>query len=138
MRAATMMLTALVLIAPGAALAKGPVPDQAGGGSLPLADVLEIAKPYPNLTLQVRLQLVRANVKRDQVVCTGGRFGQRWATLNGARLAPYECAIGKRTLVVTANQTFFDKNGRKLTAADPALPVKATKVKETGLAWKWK
>jgi hypothetical protein len=129
---------AALCIAIPAASAKVVAPGLSGGGSLPLADVVEIAKPYPNLTLQVRLQLVRASLKREQVVCTASRFGNQWTNLGGARLAPYECPIGKRTLVVTANQIFYDRNGRKVAPGDPELMRKAAKVKENGLVWRWK
>jgi hypothetical protein len=125
-------------LAASAAQAKVATPGLAEGGNLPLADILDIAKPYPNLTLQVRLQLVRANLRRDQVACTGSRFGNEWTNLGGARLAPYACPIGKRTLAITANQIYFDKNGRKVSAGDPDLMKKAAKVKENGLVWRWK
>jgi len=127
----------LVLTA-AAASAKVAAPGLSGGGSVPLVEVLDLAKPYPNLVLQVRLQLVRANLKREQVVCTGSRFGNQWVALGGARLAPYECPIGKRRLIITANQSYFDKNGRKVKPNDPDLMHKAAKVKESGLAWQWK
>ncbi|MEQ1614387.1 MAG: hypothetical protein ABL904_16695, partial [Hyphomicrobiaceae bacterium] len=118
--------------------AKVAAPGLSGGGSVPLAEVLDLAKPYPNLVMQVRLQLVRANLKREQVVCNGSRFGSQWSTLGGARLAPYACVIGKRTVVIDGNQSYFDRNGRKVKADDPDLPRKAAKVKETGLKWQWK
>lgn len=134
------ILVTLVLLAMStvSATAKVTTTGVVGGGSLPLADVLEVAKPYPNLILQVRLQLVRANLKRDQVVCAARRFGPEWPALGGGRLAPYECAIGKRTLVVTATQIYFDRNGRKVSASDADLARKAARLKENGLTWSWK
>ena len=129
----------LASVAVPAALAKEPLPPGiTGGGSLPLADVLDVVKPYPNLVVQVRLQLVRANVSRDKVVCSGRRLGNDWPVLGGARVAPYECPIGKRTLMITATQTYFDRNGHKLRTSDPELPRKAAKVKESGVTWRWK
>ena len=134
-----LIATTFASLSPGVVLAKEPQPPGiGGGGSLPLTDVLEVVKPYPNLVVQVRLQLVRANVSRDKVVCSGRRFGNDWPALGGARIAPYECPIGKRTLVVTAGQTFYDRNGHKLRPTDPELPRKAAKVKESGVAWRWK
>jgi hypothetical protein len=120
------------------AMAKVVTPGLSGGGSLPLTEVLELAKPYPNLVMQVRLQLVRANLKREQVVCSGRRFGNQWTALGGARLAPYECVIGKRTLMIDARQSYFDGNGRKVKVDDPQLMSKAAKVTESSLAWRWK
>jgi hypothetical protein len=137
MRRLALLTTCLVLTSMPLA-AKVAVPALSGGGSLPLAEVIDLAKPYPNLVLQVRLQLVRANLKREQVMCSGTRFGSQWTNLGGTRLAPYECAIGKRTLVVTANQTYLDRNGRKVKPEDPDIVRKAAKVRETGLTWKWK
>jgi hypothetical protein len=120
------------------ASAQRPAPAVTQGGSLPLGAVLDVAKPYPNLLLQVRLQLVRANLKRDAVMCGAGRHDARWVRLGGARLAPYECKIGSRTLVITAAQTYFDQNGKRLTPSDAATPAKAAKLKESGLKWSWK
>jgi hypothetical protein len=108
------------------------------GGSMPLEAVLAVAKPYPNLLLQVRLQLVRANLKRDAVACGAGRYDARWTQLRGARLAPYECKIGRQTLVITAAQTYYDRNGKRLAPADATTPAKAANVKESGLKWSWK
>jgi hypothetical protein len=124
------------------ALAQRPTPPQfpppTQGGSMPLEAVLAVAKPYPNLLLQVRLQLVRANLKRDAVTCGAGRYDARWTQLSGARLAPYECKIGRQTLVISAAQTFYDRNGKRLAPGDVTTPAKAAKVKESGLKWSWK
>ncbi len=141
MRRSTILIFASVVLNVAGAhvsFAKTPAPGLSGGGSVPLADVLEVAKPYPNLVLQVRLQLVRANVKREQVVCSGARYSPTWANLGGARLAPYECKIGRRTLVVDAAQNYFDRNGRKVKIDDPDVMRKAAKVTEKGLTWRWK
>jgi hypothetical protein len=121
-----------------AADAQRPTPPVVQGGSMPLEAVLAVAKPYPNLLLQVRLQLVRANLKRDAVTCGAGRYDARWTQLSGARLAPYECKIGKQTLMISAAQTYYDRNGKRLAPADVTTPAKAVKVKESGLKWSWK
>jgi hypothetical protein len=120
------------------ASAERAVPPVTQGGSLPLEAVMTVARPYPNLLLQVRLELVRANLKRDAVTCAAGRYDNRWTLLSGARLAPYECKIGTRTLMISAAQTYYDRNGKRLPAADPATPAKAAKVKESGLKWSWR
>jgi hypothetical protein len=108
------------------------------GGSLPLAEVLDLAKPYPNLVTQVRLRLVASNLKKEQVTCSGQRLANTWPQLAGRRLAPYSCTIGRRTVTITADQLFYDKAGYKLKAGDPDLAVKATKVVESRLKWSWK
>lgn len=136
MRALIVPVVLLALAAPAAA--KTPLPGLAGGGSLPLGDVVAIAKPYPNLVLQIRLQLVRAGTSADKVVCTGRRYSNMWTALGGAKAAPYECQIGRRTLAVSANQTYFDRNGHRLNESDPDLPRKAVRVQERALSWRWK
>jgi hypothetical protein len=118
--------------------AQRPTPPVTQGGSMPLEAVMAVAKPYPNLLLQVRLQLVRANLKRDAVTCGAGRHDARWTQLSGARLAPYECKIGNQTLLISAAQTYYDRNGKRLPPADVTTPTKAAKVKESGLKWSWK
>jgi hypothetical protein len=113
-----------------------PVPGQ--GGSIPLDEVLAVAKPYPNLTTQVRLRLIASNTSKDKVTCSAQRFANTWTGLGGARLAPYVCPIGKRTLTITAEPTYYDKAGYKLKSNDIALAVKAAKVVESRLKWSWK
>ena len=128
----------IVAVAATTAAARVATPGLSGGGSLPLDDILVLAKPYPNLVMQVRLELVRAGLKREQVTCSGARFGNQWTSLGGARLAPYQCPIGKRTLVVEARQSYFDRNGRRVKPDDLDLMRKAATVRETGLTWQWK
>ncbi len=108
------------------------------GGSLSLGEVLDVAKPYPNLTTQVRLRLIASNTTKDKVTCSAQRFSNTWTGLSGARLAPYVCPIGKRTLTITTEPTYYDKAGYKLKPSDPALAVKAAKVTESRLKWSWK
>jgi hypothetical protein len=124
-------------LAATSATARGPTPGIAGGGSRPLTEIIDLARPYPNLVLQMRLQLVRANLKREQVSCAGGRYSAQWSTLGGGRLAPYTCPIGKRTLRIEAAQTYFDRNGRKIKVTDPEVMARAATVKESALTWQW-
>ena len=107
-------------------------------GSLPLTDVMSRLKSYPNLVMQVRLQLVRAGKKRDEVTCIGQRFGSHWVKLGGARALPYECPIGKRTLLIKGTLVYEDASGRRLKDNDPDLPRKAARVRETRVTWTWR
>jgi hypothetical protein len=138
MKIQVLAASASLLMAAIPASAQRPTPPVTQAGLMPLEAVLAVAKPYPNLLLQVRLQLVRANLKRDAVTCGAGRYDARWTQLGGTRLAPYECKIGKQTLVITAAQTYYDRNGKRLVPADVTTPAKAAKVKESGLKWSWK
>ena len=107
-------------------------------GPVTLNDVLELARPYPNLVFEIRAELVRAGLRRDDVVCDGWRFGADWGRLVGARSQPYDCRIGRRTLVVSARQTFYDANGHKLAGDDPQLRRRAARLVESGLQWRWR
>ena len=104
---------------------------------VPLADVLALAKGYPNLVQQVRLELVRAGVKREAVTCQARRLPSTFGKLGGTSVAPYRCGIGKRTLEITARQTFYDANGHKL-ADGAAIAARAVRVAQTNLAWGWR
>ncbi len=106
-------------------------------GSVPLGAVVALAKPYPNLLLEIRLQLLRANLKRDTVACQASELDTPWTKLNGVRLGPYTCRLGTRTLTVTTVPVYYDQRGKRLDARDPALAAKTTKVTETQLKWRW-
>ncbi len=110
----------------------------AQGGSLPLDDVMTRMKSYPNLVMQIRLQLLRARKKRNEVVCVGSRFGNHWLKLGGARTLPYECPIGKRTIHIKGTVVYEDASGRRLKDNDPDLPRKAARVRETRVTWTWR
>lgn len=137
MRRPTMILALSAAISMPAAAQKT-APSTGQGGSIPLADVLAVAKPYPNLTTQVKLRLLASGLKADQVTCTAQRFPSTWTALGAARTAPYVCPFGRRTLTISAEPTYYDKAGYRLKANDPALADKAVKVVENRLKWAWK
>ena len=128
----------LVAIGTSAAVAQNAVPQSEQGGSIPLAEVLAVAKPYPNLVTQVKLRLLASGLKTEQVSCGAKRFPTAWGGLGAARAAPDVCSFGKRTLTITAEPTYYDKAGYRLKASDPALPDKAVKIVESRLKWSWK
>ena len=101
------------------------------------AEVLALARDYPNLYLQVRLQLVRANLKRDDVSCAARSLPASLGKLAGTAVAPYSCTIGKRTVEITARQTFYDANGHKLGSAAASM-AKAVRVAQANLTWRWR
>jgi hypothetical protein len=105
---------------------------------VPLSEVVALAKPYPNLLLQIRLELVRANTTRDKVTCTAEQLEPVWIKFKNARIGPYRCQIGKRNLAITTTPQFFDERGYKLkpTAAD--VTIKAARLQESKLKWQWK
>ena len=122
-----LILTALIALAP---------PSWAGG-SLGLDEVLEAVKTSSTLVAEIRAELDQNSLKADGVVCVGSRFGNQWNYLGGARAAPYECEIGKRTLSIEADQLFFDAKGKSLGDIDKASPKRAKTFKESNFKWTW-
>lgn len=104
---------------------------------VPLADVIALAKPYPNLVLQIRLELVRANTTREKVVCTADQLDGAWLKIKNARVGPYRCQIGKRTLALSTTPLFYDTRGYKISATAADVALKAARVQETKLKWTW-
>ena len=104
---------------------------------VPLADVIALAKPYPNLVLQIRLELVRANTTREKVVCTADQLDGTWLKIKTARVGPYRCQIGRRTLAVSTTPLFYDTRGYKISPTAADVTLKAARVQETKLKWTW-
>lgn len=128
----------------GAATAQTPAPAQPAGapGSnltapMQLGDVLLRARINASLQLQIRLQLHRAKLKREDVWCRAAVFEARWVHLAGQLVSPYICPIGRRTLFLTGTYAFTDARGNKLVGSDPDLPVKAVRVTESRFKWRW-
>jgi hypothetical protein len=125
------MAVALALVPPDLALARQ-------SGSLPLSEIITMSKPYPNLLLQIRLELVRANTTRDKITCKSDQLEGAWKKLSASRVGPYQCLIGKRLLTVTTTPTYFDERGYKISQRAPDLAMKAVRVEEAKLKWTWK
>jgi len=112
--------------------------EPSGGGSLPLADVIERMKRYPNLVQQIKLELVRVGLKREAVVCSGQRFGREWKMLGGERTLPYRCELGRRRLAIDGQRVYLDAAGKRLEASDPKLTERAARVLESRITWVWR
>jgi hypothetical protein len=110
-------------------------------GSLGLAEVLEAVKGEPRLVQEIEVELRKRDLKVAEVVCVAARHGSHWRFLGGGRAAPYECAIGDRTLRIEAERTYYDINGRKLgqlgQVPDKRLFDRAKSFRETRLRWTW-
>jgi hypothetical protein len=129
-------LAGLVVLLSGGTAACALAPGRASM-PVPLADVIALAKPYPNLVLQIRLELVRANTTRDKVVCSADRLDGTWIKIKNARVGPYRCQIGKRNLALTTTPLFYDTRGYKLSPTSADVALKAVRVQETKLKWTW-
>ena len=105
---------------------------------VPLIELQDLLKPYPNLQLEIRLQLLRAGLKREQVACASPRLGRDWKALANRSTAPYACPIGKRTLHLTATQHYYDAKGRVIDPRDRELVSRAQRLTETHVKWHWR
>lgn len=105
--------------------------------NVPLADVMALARPYPNLQQEIRLALITAGVNRNAVTCSADRLDDSWALLRARAVGPYRCKLGGRGLQITTAISFFDAAGHKLSTRDPSLHARAVRVAETRLAWSW-
>ncbi len=109
-----------------------------GGGSIGLDGVLEAVQSDTKLTAEIQDELKKNGLKVEDVICTGFRHGHRWTELSSSRAAPYECDIGKRTLIVQADRTYYDAKKKPLGDMKKASPKRADSFKETNFRWTWK
>jgi hypothetical protein len=110
---------------------------QSQSATVPLAKVLELAKPYPNLRQEIRLARIATNTKPEAAICTARRLGTEWAFLAGQTLGPYRCKLGTRAIDIATTATFFDGAKHKLPPDAPNLASKAKSVTEARLVWRW-
>ncbi|MCL4767785.1 MAG: hypothetical protein KJZ80_16275 [Hyphomicrobiaceae bacterium] len=104
---------------------------------VPLSEVMEKTARNPRLQASIRWQLWRAKRTRSDIACSGQQLDSRWIVLGGVHVGPYECAIGSRTVFITATHAYHDAQGRKLSATDPELFVRAARVTESSFRWRW-
>ncbi len=119
------------------AYAQKTVVPQAQSSTVPLADVLTIAKPYPNLRQEIRLARIASPAPAAAQPCTARRLGPEWALLAGRTIGPYRCRIGERVLDITTAVTFFDASKHKIASDAPQVTSKAKTLLESRLVWRW-
>ena len=107
------------------------------GGSLGLDEVLTAVAKAPKLVAEIRAELGKNSLKAADVICGGARHGNHWKYLGGGRAAPYECEIGKRSITIEADITYFDPRGKSLGNLDKADPKRAKTFKENNFRWSW-
>jgi hypothetical protein len=73
----------------------------------------------------------------EVLVAVDARHGNHWKYLGGGRAAPYECQIGKRTVLIEADRVYFDERGSLLGDLDKADPKHAKTFKEDNFRWAW-
>ena len=126
-----------VLTTANVAYAQKTVVPQAQSSTVPLADVLTIAKPYPNLRQEIRLARIASTAPAAAAPCTARRLGPEWSLLAGRTIGPYRCRIGERVLDVTTAVTFFDASKHKIANDAPQVTAKAKTLVESRLVWRW-
>jgi hypothetical protein len=106
-------------------------------GTLGLGEVLAAVVKAPKLVAEIQAELDRNGLKAADVTCIAARHGNHWKYLGGARAAPYECEIGKRSIRIEADRVYFDARGKSLRDPDKAHPKRAKTFKEDNFRWSW-
>jgi hypothetical protein len=98
-----------------------------GDGTLELSEVLVAVEQAPRLVAEIN----------TEVTCIGARHGNHWTYLGGARAAPYECTIGRRTVKIEADRIYFDPSANVLGGLDKTDPKQAETFRESNFRWTW-
>jgi len=91
-----------------------------GGGSLPLEEAIAFAKGDSRLASVLTGLLLDAKINPLDVVCIGLTLGDHWTNLSRTRIPPFECEIGKHTLVIDGAIEFLDRSRRVVGTAEDA------------------
>ena len=106
-------------------------------GSITLDEVMEQLKDNQTLISEIDAALKVENLKAENVICSGARFGGHWTNLGGARAVPYECELGKRKLNIEGTVHLYDAAGAEIDMDDEKAPERAVDYKQTDLKWTW-
>ena len=127
-RALILATSALLFLGIGAASA---------GGSIGLDEVMEQLKDNATLIDELNTELKAQNLKPEDVICGGARFGNQWTHLGGARAIPFNCKIGSRTIDIDGDLHVYDAAGKDLDMDADDTPALATTYKQLNLTWQW-
>jgi hypothetical protein len=106
-------------------------------GSTTLDDVIEQLQDEPKLVAEILAELKTQNLKAEEVICVGSRFGGQWRNLGGARAVPYECEIGKKKLAIAGTVQIYDDAGKELDMNEDASFEHAAEYRQADITWKW-
>ena len=123
-------LGALVFVVIGSSAAWAP-------GSITLDEVIEQLQEQEKLTTEILAELKAQNLKAEEVICDGSRFGGQWRNLGGARAVPYECEIGKKKLAIEGTVHIYDDGGKELDMNEDASFEHAVEYRQADITWKW-
>lgn len=125
-------------LAAAACLALLSVTPACAGGSIAFVDAMQNFDPPSALIDEIEKAAREANVKADEIICDATRFGPQWTRISGGRASPYECPIGKRTLVISGRHEYRDALGKVLPQDGLALEEHAASVRDVDITWEWK
>jgi len=108
-----------------------------GDGTLELSEVLVAVEQAPRLVAEINTELGKVHQKPEEVTCIGALHGNHWTYLGGARSAPYECTIGRRTVKIEADRIYFDPSANVLGGLDKTDPKQAETFRESNFRWTW-
>ncbi|MTD95480.1 hypothetical protein GIW81_14165 [Hyphomicrobium sp. xq] len=106
-------------------------------GSITLDDVIEQLQDQEKLTAEIFAELKAQNLKAEEVICVGSRFGGQWRNLGGARAVPFECEIGKKKLAIEGTVHIYDDAGKELDMNEDASFEHAAEYRQADITWKW-
>ena len=106
-------------------------------GSTTLDDVIEQLQDEQKLVAEILAELKTQNLKAEEVICVGSRFGGQWRNLGGARAVPYECEIGKKKLAIEGTVHIYDDAGKELDMNEDASFEQAAEYRQADITWKW-
>jgi len=132
----TIGLVVLTLLAPPTAWAFD-TSKLGQGGSVPLDDITPLVDKSPKLKDEVASALAKAGKKAEEIICFGARFPREWATLGGARVAPYECEIDDQTLTIRAAVRITGRKGKVYEKITRDAMKNAETVTEDNPTWSW-
>jgi hypothetical protein len=105
--------------------------------STTLDDVIEQLQEQEKLTAEIFAELKAQNLKAEEVICVGSRFGGQWRNLGGARAVPYECEIGKKKLAIEGTVHIYDDAGKELDMNEDSSFEHAAEYRQADITWKW-
>ncbi len=106
-------------------------------GSITLDDVIEQLQDQEKLTAEIFAELKTQNLKAEEVICVGSRFGGQWRNLGDARAVPFECEIGKKKLAIEGTVHIYDDAGIELDKNEDASFEHAAEYRQADITWKW-
>jgi hypothetical protein len=106
-------------------------------GSINLDEVIEQLQDEKKLVDEIFAELKAQNLKAEDVICVGSRFGGQWRNLGGARAVPYECEIGKKKLTIDGTVHVYDDGGKELDMNEDASVEQAAEYRQADITWKW-